>query len=142
MGSDVVTDGGIVVGFSPREEFNAAVSPSSSPSPGTLTVLEGTVTITKPDGSTVPLTPESGPYELGAEDVAVTGPGSSMEMKFVDGTTLPVGENKTVHLSKFRFDRPSGAPELDTRTVDPEIARRAAEQMRPRTPVDILGVRG
>jgi len=68
---------------------------------GTVSLVAGTATVRRADGSTAPLS-KGDPIFKG--DVLLTGDGSFVKVRFIDGTTFQLGKNGEAALDNFEFN--------------------------------------
>ena len=113
---------------------------------GQVEELLGSVTITRADGSSAAAAPGA-PVFL--DDVVTTGGGSSVEIRFIDGTRFSLGQDGQMTLDTLVFDPNGSGNELDLSVaqgaftfVTGAIAGAPGEGMEVRVPVGTIGIRG
>lgn len=84
-----------------------------------------------------------------AADLLITGANGSVGATMIDNTRLSAGPNSRIELARFRFDPTSHDGEFVANVqrgtlavVSGNIAKRAPNAMKVKTPTTILGVRG
>jgi Ca2+-binding RTX toxin-like protein len=111
---------------------------------GVVSTLSGGAVVIHPDGTQDALTQGS---NIAQGDVVATGAGAALQITFVDGTTLSLGESSRIAIDAFVYDPGGGVAALDLIeglfvVVTGEIAGLGPEAFRLTTPVATIGVRG
>ena len=113
---------------------------------GRVEELNGSVSLTHSDGSSATAAAGDPVY---LDDVVTTGPGSSVEIDFVDGTRFSLGQDGQMTLDTLVYNPGGGGNELDLSVVQGAftfvtgaIAGAPGEGMEVRVPVGTIGIRG
>lgn len=113
---------------------------------GAVEELTGSVTLTRADGSSVSAAPGEPVY---LNDVVSTGVGSTVEIRFVDGTRFSLGQSGEMRLDQLVYDPAGSSNELDLSVIQGAftfvtgtIAGAPGQGMEVRVPVGTIGIRG
>ena len=125
----------------------AQTGPAADSEPiGIATVVDGTVTATRTDGTKVTLEIDT-PIYLG--DVMETGPDSSVGLVFIDNTTFSLGAGARMVIDDLIYDPETGVGAMSISVlqgvfffVTGEIAASGPDAMVVTTPVSVIGIRG
>ena len=112
---------------------------------GQIKDVQGTVTVQRTTGDEV----ATAGFALEVQDVIVTGEDGSVGMTFSDNSTLSLGPDTILSITKYFFERSGREDEFEARieqgtlvATSGEIAKKREGAMTFVTPTTVLGVRG
>jgi len=125
----------------------AQAQPTADPLPiGQVETIQGTVSVTRADGTKVILDVGEPVYE---GDIVETGGGGAIGIVFADETTFSMAENGRMVLDEMVYDPDAGDGSLSVSVVkgvftfvSGEVAKSTPDAMKVETPVATIGIRG